>query len=163
MHIKGFSNIFFLMLLVFFTACTKNTEDYQPPTKGNIPPSYFIETTWKVMENTISIPDTINDYCIRNVKSIWFGSDKCIVTAENNALTMDKKRDYIGYYSLENDPDRSITYMYLKNLTNGKDTCTYKLMVDELNANRSSVSLVLDLCSGNRLKESNYGSFRLSK
>lgn len=154
--------IYFLLAACISISCNKNTDDYQPPIKGNVSASYFTESTWNVMESTISIPDSINDFCMRNLKKIYFGSSTCILTGENKAT----KKEYKGNYRIENVNENS-TILYLDNLTHGSEVCSYVLTFDEINTSRNSTSLVMDLHSGNLFHKKsngkNYGTFRLTK
>ena len=155
------------MLGISFSACQKNKEDYQPPVKGNVQPSYFIESTWNVQENTINIPDSIDEFCMRFLKKIYFGSQTCILTSQqatDNKTT--DKREFKGTYRVVN-AGGTRTYLYLDKMVNGYDTCNYKLEFDEISSSQSGMSLVLDLLEGTGLASRGegrtYGSFRLKK
>ena len=155
------------MLGISFSACQKNTEDYQPPVKGNVQPTYFVESTWNVQENGIVIPSSIDEFCMRYLKKIYFGSQTCILTSqrttEKNAT---EKREYKGTYRVVN-VNGNRTYLHLDKLINGYDTCSYTLEFDEINSSQSGMSLVLDLHEGTDLPSlgdgRSYGFFRLKK
>ena len=150
-----------LMVLCCLTGCKKDAEDYMPPTKGNVPNNFFVESTWEVKSNTVYIPDNVSDFCMSYLQKIYFGAQTCILTAKGEV-----KREYKGTYHIENI-DGNSTVIYLDRLVNGTDTIAYVLSVDELNTSRSSTSIVLDLISSNALPKKhdggNYGSFRLAK
>jgi hypothetical protein len=138
--------------------CKKDSDEYQPPTKGNVPSDYFVETTWEVLKSNVVVPDTIPDLCVSHMEEIYFGSQTCIVTTKS-------EETYKGTYRVENKDDISTT-IYFNDLVHGDDTCAYVLSVDELNTNRSSISLVLNVIEGNKLprkENGNYGSMLLSK
>lgn len=156
-----------LLLLVVLVSCKKNTEDYEPPTKGHVQPSFFVESTWNVQENTISMPEELSDFCMLYLKKVYFGSQTCILTSQ---LTVEgrgtSKFEYKGSYRIVN-PTENSTILYLDNLVHGSDTVSYKLVFDEINSSRSGMSLVLDLKEGTYLParegNGNYGSFRMTK
>ncbi len=155
------------MLGISFSACQKNKEDYQPPVKGNVQPSYFIESTWNVQENTINIPDSIDEFCMRFLKKIYFGSQACILTSQKTtANNTTDKREFKGTYRVVN-VGGARTYLYLDKMVNGDDTCNYKLEFDEINSSQNGMSLVLDLQEGTGLASRGegrtYGSFHLKK
>lgn len=155
------------VLGIFFSACQKNQDDYQPPVKGHVQSTYFTESTWNVQENTINIPDSIDEFCMRFLKKIYFGSQTCILTSQRateSGATL--KREFKGTYRVVNEAEVR-TYLYLDRMVNGLDTCNYKLEFDEINSSQSGMSLVLDLLEGTSLASrgegSTYGSFRLKK
>ena len=162
LKMRGFTKFILLVFAIVLVGCAKNTDDYQPPTKGNVPSTYFIESEWKVMENTIVIPDEYDDFCMRNVSKIYFGVQTCIITAIQSQGNYSENRKFKGAYRVENVGGNT-TYLHLDNMVHGEDTCSYVLKFDEINTSRSSISLVVDLLSGNHFPQGNYGSFRLSK
>ena len=167
MVMKHLKRLLLLLLVAVSVACQKNQNDYQPPTKGNVNAQFFIETTWNVQENTVSIPFTLNDFCMKYLKKIYFGTQTCILTAQySREGGGSDKREYKGTYRVVN-VNATETLLYLDNLIHGRDTCSYKLSFDEINTGHNGTSLVIDLIEGNRLPAltdgGNYGSFRLSK
>jgi hypothetical protein len=136
-----------VMLGVSIVACQKNKEDYQPPVKGNVQPTYFVESTWNVQENGIVIPSSIDEFCMRYLKKIYFGSQTCILTSqrttEKNAT---EKREYKGTYRVVN-VNGNRTYLHLDKLINGYDTCSYTLEFDEINRRLAQEGLKQASCT----------------
>jgi len=166
MEMKYLQKLFPLLLLVVLVSCKKNTEDYEPPTKGNVQSSFFVESTWNVQENTVFIPDDL-DFCMQYLKKVYFGTQTCILTSQLSVEGKSAvKYEFKGSYRIENQNGNS-TILYLDKLVHGSDTVSYKLVFDEINSSRSGMSLVLDLKEGTNLPakqgNGNYGSFRLTK
>ena len=148
-----------LLAVCCLFGCKKDSDDYQPPTKGNVPETYFVETTWRVSAGNVFIPDTVPDICIANMTRIYFGTQTCILTAK-----IDQEKEYAGTYRIENI-GKTITRLYLDDLTYGDESYSYVLNVDELNIGKSSVSLLLNVQEGSALpkKEKGYGTLQLTK
>lgn len=163
---KNLLKLSFLLLLIGLTACEKkDQDDYMPPTKGNVPSGYFVESKWKVENNTVSLPDSVQDNCIANLSSVYFGDGACILTAEPEVNNKKTKKDYIGKYRVVNSKDNTSTTLYLDEMTNDTVSLSYIFTFSEINVSQKTFSLLLDVRAGSHLpaRQGIYGTLRLKK
>jgi hypothetical protein len=163
---KTFLKLSFLLLLIGVVACDKkDQDDYQPPSKGNVSKSYFVNTEWTVENNSVFVPNYVNDDCIANLKAFYFGDGVCILSCEQEVNSKKVTKAYNGQYRIENDKSAGTTYLYLDNMTNDTVSLSYVMLFSEINASQKNISLIMDVRSGNHLPARNegYGTLRLKK